>query len=100
MIAVIFTSKRSKGFDSEYKLMASRMDALAKSQPGYVGVESVRNEDGVGITVSYWDDMDAVQNWQRHPEHLEAQRLGRERWYEWFRVRVCNIERMSANGVD
>jgi heme-degrading monooxygenase HmoA len=53
----------------------------------------VRGADGLGITVSYWQSEEAIAAWQRHGEHLEAQRLGRERWYRWFSLRVCRVER-------
>ncbi len=91
--AVIFTSVRT-GTDAEgYAAAAGRMAELAAAMPGYLGIESVRGADGVGITVSYWESEEAIRGWQRHGEHLEAQRLGRERWYEAFEMRVCRVER-------
>lgn len=74
------------------------MVALARSMPGFLGVESVRGPDGFGITVSYWADEDAVRHWQQHGEHLLAQRFGRERWYTCFEVRVCRVERAYGFG--
>ncbi len=72
--------------------MADRMVELAKQQPGYLGMESVR-EGAVGITVSYWDSVDAIDAWRKHVEHREAQRLGRDQWYEAYEVRVARVER-------
>lgn len=71
--------------------MAERMLELAAMQPGFLGVESAR--DGVGITVSYWLSLEAIRLWKQQAEHLEAQRLGRERWYATFKVRVAKVER-------
>ncbi len=90
--AVIFTSRR--GADAEgYGAVADRMEELARAQPGYLGHDSVRGEDGRGITVSYWATEDAVKAWRANAEHLGAQAMGRERFYDWFRLDVCRVER-------
>ncbi len=88
--AVIFTSLRTDG-DNGYGEMAVRMVELAAKQPGFLGVESVREE--VGITVSYWKDLESIRAWKDDLEHKEAQRLGNERWYSSFKVRVARVER-------
>jgi heme-degrading monooxygenase HmoA len=88
--AVIFTSLRTDG-DKGYADMAEKMDELAAQQPGYLGIESVR--DGLGITISYWTSLEAIQAWHHHTEHLVAQRKGYEAWYRSFKVRVCKVER-------
>ncbi|MEI2640929.1 MAG: antibiotic biosynthesis monooxygenase [Candidatus Nanopelagicales bacterium] len=80
-VAVIFSSTRTPGVDEEYEAMAVEMDALAAAQPGYLGHESARGADGFGITVSYWVDDQAARDWKQVAQHLQAQRLGRERWY-------------------
>lgn len=90
--AVIFTSVRSEG-DNGYEKMANEMVKLGFGQPGFLGAESTRDEGGVGITVSYWDSIEAIDNWKNHPRHMEAQRLGQEQWYEKFATRVCKVER-------
>jgi heme-degrading monooxygenase HmoA len=88
--AVIFTSTRTEG-DNGYDNMARRMIDLASVQPGFLGVESAREE--IGITVSYWESLEAIKQWKRNTEHLEAQMQGRKLWYESFKVRICLIER-------
>ena len=88
--AVIFTSRRRQG-DDGYAATAARMEELARQQPGFLGVDSARGEDGVGITVSYWESLEAVAAWGRNAEHLVAQRFGREKWYESFTLRVCAV---------
>jgi heme-degrading monooxygenase HmoA len=90
--AVIFTSLRNVQPDDGYAAAAARMEELARQQPGFLGVESARDPDGLGITVSYWATEEAVRNWGRHAEHLLAQQLGRERWYAWYTLRVCKVE--------
>ena len=64
---------------------------MAAEQPGYLGVESVR--EGVGITVSYWRSLEDIANWKRVAEHLEAQRAGRDKWYVSFKARIAKVER-------
>ncbi|MDN3556858.1 antibiotic biosynthesis monooxygenase family protein [Halomonas maura] len=88
--AVIFSSHRTEG-DRGYAEMAERMVALAAQQPGFLGMESARED--LGITVSYWDSLEAIRDWKMHAEHREAQRLGHQQWYSGFRVRVAKVER-------
>ena len=88
--AVIFTSLRTNVAEG-YADMATRMVELAREQPGFLGVESAR--ESVGITVSYWESVDAIRHWKQHAEHLIAQQTGRDRWYESYRVRICRVER-------
>lgn len=90
--AVIFTAQR-KGADNGYGAMADKMAELAAAQPGYLGVETTRDAQGLGITVSYWQDEDALKNWKQVSEHLFAQKMGREKWYEHYTLRVAKVER-------
>lgn len=88
--AVIFTSVRTET-DAGYAATAQRMLELATDQPGYLGVESARNE--IGITVSYWLDLESIRNWKAHADHQIAQELGKSTWYQSYRVRICKVER-------
>jgi len=88
--AVIFTSIRTN-VDEGYEEMANKMAELAQQQPGYLGVESARNE--TGITVSYWKDLQSIKNWKHQTDHLLAQQLGRQKWYELYKTRICLVER-------
>jgi len=89
--AVIFTSIRTVGDESAYAETAEAMLSLAAEQPGYLGVESARED--VGITVSYWRDLDSIREWKRHADHLVAQRNGRAKWYDCFTTRIARVER-------
>ncbi|QJB55017.1 antibiotic biosynthesis monooxygenase [Pseudodesulfovibrio sp. zrk46] len=91
--AVIFTSTRTE-VDTGYAETAARMLALAQTMPGFLGVESVREE--TGITVSYWESLEAIRAWRLHPEHLKAQKLGRKEWYENFTTRICVVEKQNS----
>jgi heme-degrading monooxygenase HmoA len=90
--AVIFTCRRTDG-DHGYEAMAEAMMTLAMEQPGCLGAESVRDETGLGITVSYFVDHDAVVAWKQHARHLVAQRVGRDRWYSHYALRIARVER-------
>lgn len=87
---MIFTSVRTDG-ENGYEKMAAKMLELASKQPGFLGVESAREE--VGITVSYWVDLESVMKWKANLEHKEAQQLGRKNWYSSFKVRISRVER-------
>jgi heme-degrading monooxygenase HmoA len=95
--SVIFTSTRTEG-DNGYEKTAEAMLELAARQPGYLGVESAR--EGLGITVSYWESLEAIAAWKKNTDHLVAQQRGREIWYTAFKVRVCRVERDYFFGRD
>lgn len=94
--AVVFTALRTSGDDEEYRQTAQRMETLAVTQPGYLGIESARGADGLGITISYWESEASIRHWQQHVEHLQAQANGRAKWYERYQLRVCRVERAVA----
>lgn len=88
--AVIFTSLKSDEGEG-YAEMSDKMSKLVIVQPGYLGHESAR--DGLGITVSYWDSLEAIKNWKMVSEHLAAQTLGKQKWYSAYKTRICLVER-------
>ncbi|KOS02447.1 JEMB protein [Paenibacillus polymyxa] len=90
--AAIFTSERTEG-DGGYGVMGDKMVELAAQQPGFLGVESVRDHNGVGITVSYWESLDAIKNWKHNELHKVAQEKGKSEWYKTFGLRVSKVER-------
>lgn len=88
--AVIFSSLRTD-VEEGYAEMAQRMLDLAAEQPGYLGNERVR--DGLGITISYWDSLEAIRRWKMNTDHLLAQKKGRSDWYSAYKTRICKVER-------
>ncbi len=91
--AAIFTSIRTQG-DKAYTRTAARMLDLARVQEGFLGIESAR-DDSLGITVSYWDSLEAVAAWKENMEHLEAQERGRKEWYRAYELRVAKVEKAA-----
>ena len=94
--AVIFTSKQTATTEG-YSAMATKMELLASKQPGYLGIEHARSE--IGITISYWESLDAIRSWKQHNKHLHAQQQGREQWYSCYHVRICKVEREYDFGL-
>ena len=95
--AVIFTSTRTEKEDG-YSKVAERMVALAEQQSGFLGIESAR--ENIGITVSYWADLDSIKKWKANTEHIEAQKEGRASWYDTFKVRISKVERDYGQLID
>ncbi len=91
--AVIFSSARKGTQDDGYEETAARMVELAAGMPGFLGVESARNSDGFGITVSYWKTEKAIAQWRTHAEHLLAQERGKTQWYRHYILRIAKVER-------
>lgn len=94
--AVIFTNLRTE-IDEGYGEMADEMVRLAELQPGYLGHESARN--GLGITISYWESLEAIKNWKSNTDHLIAQKYGREKWYSAYKTRIALVERDYSFGI-
>lgn len=90
--AVIFTAQQTDDLGG-YGPMAAAMVETAATMDGFLGVESTRDGDGLGITVSYWRDEAAIAAWREHARHAAAQKLGRERWYAHYELRVAKVER-------
>lgn len=88
--AVIFTSIRTE-IEEDYNLTAIKMVEMAQEQEGYLGHESARED--LGITVSYWQNLDAIKKWKMNIDHLLAQRLGKSKWYAAYKTRICLVER-------
>ena len=92
--AVIFSSHRTSDLDG-YAETAQRMFELAAEQPGFLGIESVRED--LGITVSYWSDLESIRRWSEHADHREAQKAGKEKWYSAYKTRIALVERDYGN---
>jgi heme-degrading monooxygenase HmoA len=92
-VAVIFIAQRTSDDDAGYASAAAAMDALAAQQPGYIGMDSVRGPDGLGITVSYWASDTDAKAWRDHGEHALIRDAGRDRWYSHYSLHVGEITR-------
>ncbi|MBC8346359.1 MAG: antibiotic biosynthesis monooxygenase [Candidatus Marinimicrobia bacterium] len=91
--AVIFTSLHTHKEKEEYDKASARMVELAQNMPGYLGVESVRDPNGFGITSVYWKDKESIKAWRNHTEHKKVKKRGRVIWYEKYIVRIAKVEK-------
>lgn len=97
--AVIFTSTHTET-QQGYAEMAARMQELVQQQPGFLCLESVRSPEGTGVTISYWEDLASIRAWKDNPEHLTAQRLGKQKWYQNYTIEIARIESTSQFSKD
>ena len=95
MYAVIFTAELNE-LDADYHRMAERMRQLATGKYGCVGFSSL-TADGKEITLSYWPSQQHIQRWKVDPEHVQAQTLGRSRWYKSYNVQVVEVLRKYSS---
>ena len=87
--AVIFTSVLNENTEG-YTEMARKMEALANAQPGFLGMDSAR--ETIGITVSYWDSLEAIDQWKNNMNHKKAKNLGKTSWYKSYDLKIAKIE--------
>jgi heme-degrading monooxygenase HmoA len=90
--AVIFTSLKLNN-DEEYNKSSEHMLELVAQSEGFLGVESLRNDSGFEVTISYWRNLEDIKAWKNNFEHLLVQKRGRENWYKHYKVRICKVER-------
>lgn len=86
--AVIFTTTLSDKQEG-YVEMAKKMEELAQEQPGFLGMDSARAE--IGITISYWASLDAIDLWRKNAEHGKAKALGKSKWYAAYDLKICKV---------
>jgi len=91
--AVIFTSTRNDKDEKGYQQMAGMMENLVRGQPGFLGFDSARDTFGTGITVSYWESLESINSWKENTRHREAQKLGKQKWYEQYSIKICKVEK-------
>lgn len=89
--AVIFKTFRDLPIPEDYLQVNKRMVELVSTYGGYLGVDSVMNDEGKGISISYWDSLDDIKNWKKNSEHLLAQKRGISEWYKYYKVEICEI---------
>ena len=97
MTAVIFTSQRTH-VDDNYSEINDDLEKLAVDQKGFIKVESLRNPDGFGISVSYWETAEDARAWKLNQPHAKAQEKGKKDWYIWYDVKICEVQREYSWG--
>ena len=95
MLVVLFRSKLVDAPDG-YAEMAQEMLDTAKTMPGFVDVKAFKADDGERLTVVWWENEETLAAWRTHARHMVAQRLGRERWYQYYSVEVAEVRRATS----
>jgi enamine deaminase RidA (YjgF/YER057c/UK114 family)/heme-degrading monooxygenase HmoA len=88
----VFTTVRTQD-QSGYSETSTRLEDLAKDVPGYLGMDHAQTPGGLGITVGYFRDADALTEWRTDTEHLAAQKRWRDEWYQSYTLHVAKVER-------
>jgi heme-degrading monooxygenase HmoA len=95
MIVTVFRSRLMPGLQDDYVALVERMVELASSMPGYISHKGFFAEDGERCTIVEFESEEAQRAWRMHPEHREAQRGGRETYYESYSLQICELKRES-----
>jgi heme-degrading monooxygenase HmoA len=96
MVVTVFRSRLNPEAQQEYEQWATRMSALAQQMPGYVSHKTFVAEDDERVTIVEFESEAAHHAWSIHPEHVEAQKKGRQVFYLEYRIQVCQVQRESA----
>ena len=97
MLIVLFRSKLTASAAADgYPEMADEMEALARTMPGFVDVKAFKADDGERLTIVWWQDEETLRGWREQVRHRLAQRLGREKWYEYYKIEVAEVVRQNA----
>jgi len=87
--AVIFSSTKSENLAGYEEMDKITMD-LASQQPGYLGYESVNNNDK-SIFISYWENKESIENWRQNAIHKMAKQQAQQ-WYKRYLSQICLVE--------
>ena len=96
MMLISFRSKLTAQAGKDYEEMAAEMERLARASPGFVEVKAFKAEDGERLTLVWWQDKETLRQWATNVHHLQAQRMGREKWYAYYKIEVAEVVRASA----
>jgi len=95
MIVILFRSRLTSAAGADYQALDAELEGLAKDNPGYVSHKGYQAPDGERLTLVWFKDEESLKAWKAHPRHAEAQRRGRERWYEHYTLDVAQVVRTT-----
>lgn len=96
MVVTVFRNRLRQDAQQEYSQWIARMRDLAQSMPGYVSHKTFTAEDGERVTIVEFATEETHRAWATHPQHIEAKKLGCDRFYMEYKVQVCALQRESA----
>ena len=97
MIVTVFRHRLKPEASEEYSALLTRIVELSKTIPGYVSQKRFTADDGERVTIVEFATEEGQQAWATHPEHVEAMKLGRQKFYSQFKVQVCDVRRTAEN---
>jgi heme-degrading monooxygenase HmoA len=100
MIVTVFRSRLKPGLREEYVALVTRMNELARTMPGYISHKGFFADDGERVTIVEFEHEEGMRAWRTHPEHVAAQKLGREKYYSDYSVQICEVRRQSKFNED
>jgi heme-degrading monooxygenase HmoA len=89
-------AKGGSDFVSEFQALAARMLAIAESMPGFISYKSFSSPDEERASIIEFESLEYLDAWRNHPEHTQAQHLGRERFYAEYSLAVCSPIRSTS----
>lgn len=95
MVVVVFRSRINPGNAEAFSPLAEKMHALAREMPGFISYKVYLAEDGERVSIHEWETVEHLHAWRDLPQHAEAQKLGRERFYAEYTSYVCDTPRES-----
>ena len=95
MLVILFRSKLTAEASEDYSAMNDELETLVRQNPGFIAVKSFKAEDGERLTVVWWKDKESLRAWRELPRHREAQATGRRKWYEYYKMEVATVERVT-----
>jgi heme-degrading monooxygenase HmoA len=95
MLVILFRSKLTAEAEQDYQDTNDELESLVRQNPGFIDVKSFKAEDGERLTVVWWKDKESLREWRELPRHREAQTTGRKKWYEYYKMEVATIDRVT-----
>jgi len=95
-VLTVFRSRLREENVDEYRATAVRMEELARAMPGFLEFKQFTADDGERVSIIVFDSSEHQAAWRHHPEHVEAQRLGRDEFYASYDITVSDVVRRSV----
>ena len=91
MIVTVFRSRLRPGVREEYVALVEKIAAIARTMPGYISHKGFFANDGERVTIVEFEHEEGQRAWRMHPEHIEAQKQGRLKYYEMYDIKVAEV---------
>lgn len=95
MIVILFRSKLTNAAGEDYAAMNADLAQYVRSMPGFVDVKSFKAEDGERLTLVWWRDRESLEHWRHDLRHIEAKKLGRQKWYQYYKIEIAEVYRQA-----